>query len=171
MKRIRSVICVFMLVLSLCGCGSTVRSMDDMLQVITTQEHVTGDLQATGMVERENYTFVAAVSGQTEQESRFYAAEFSNLGDGTYSFAKMVPLTACGWQNAFCRWKDGYVFICNNNDAACLQVKIYPADGESSTHTLDVEKTPWVYFYQLPDLNQGYRGEFVFLDSEGNEIA
>lgn len=171
MKRIMSVLCVLIFVISLLGCKSTISSSDDMLKTIAEQEHVTKTLQLIGSIEEGNSVLVAAMSGQLAQEQCYYTAEFYNNQDGTYTFIRMVPLTTCGWQNAFCKWGKGYIFLCNNDNASCLRVTIVPSDSEGSMQYINIDKTPWMYFYKLPDIDQGYQGEFVFLDGEGDEIA
>lgn len=170
MKQFLSILCALFMITSLCGCTRTVKSVGDMLQIMEAKEHATG-LQTLGIIEQNQYSFLAAVSGEAPQERRYYATAFRKHLDGTYSFAKAVPLTPCGWQAYFCKWQNGYVFICNNDDAACLQAIIDPIDSETIKLSIEIDKTPWIYYYQLQDVSGSYQGRFVFLDSAGNKIT
>lgn len=113
---------------------------------------------------------VIAISGETEQEFAYYAAEFEYKNDNKYIFKKMLNLANCGWQNFMCSWGNGYVFVCNNTEAEQLKIELITEEGMRRQESIKVGRIPWIYYIDRPDTTRGFTATFTFINKEGAVI-
>ena len=165
MKQFGFLLCILMACVALSGCAKTVGSTGEMLQIMAQEEQIAGQLQLIGIIEKDGYSFVTAIYSPSERFGSVYAAEFENREDGSWSFGRMLPLYSSG-NNCYYTWRNGLVFVCNDENAAYLWLKVNAADAQTVEMTVDVEQTPWLYYYETPA--GSYQADYYYYDSEGN---
>ena len=101
------------------------------------------------------------ISGNEYQAHYYLPMEVEVKGDDKYSFVRTYkPMNGETDNIAILNWNGGYSFVVNNSD--CASVKI---TGENGIYEEKVKEVPYVFYYpSIPS-------QYVFLDSDGNELS
>ena len=121
----------------------------------------TTDIQYAGMSVADNKALAWFISGNEYQAHYYLPMEVEVKGDDKYSFVRTYkPMNGETDNIAILNWNGGYSFIVNNSD--CASVKI---TGENGIYEEKVKEVPYVFYYpSIPS-------QYVFLDSDGNELS
>lgn len=164
MKKILSTTVLIILILSMAGCKKTASNNEDFIQIareeIPVADAETIDIQIIASVDKDNRSFVCYMTGNETQSRSYYALEFKNKGNARYEFVKLYKSMERGSDIYIQSWRDGYVFIVNND--ACMNIQLSYPEGE--TQLIEVGKLPFLHYAEPTPL------EYKFLDSEGNII-
>ena len=169
-KVIISILFVVFLFTACSNKSMIVSNNQEMLQIIKTEENISTDIKECCELSVDNELLMVGITGEFPQTHNYYAAHFPSAENGGYEFKGSIALIEHGWQLMGCKWQNGYVFICNNDDVVKLKIEAQKAGDEKQTTVLDVESIPWIYYMDLSELQPNYDMTFTYLDSNGNEV-
>ncbi len=168
MKRILSAILISLLCLSLVGCSKTYHGTDELIEKarkeIPISEAETTDIVYAGITGKENKAIAWFISGNEYQAHYYLPMEVELKGNGAnYSFVRTYkPMDDNVKDVAILNWNRGYSFLINNPEVA--KVKIALDNGETIEEIIGKDTIPYVFYVDtIPT-------EYVFFDTEGNEI-
>ncbi|MEL7609553.1 MAG: hypothetical protein AAGU74_08615 [Bacillota bacterium] len=117
------------------------------------------DIQVLDTIEKEDAVLLCIMTGNPYQSHSYFPAEFKQKDD-RYEFVAVYSLYQRGADVYSYSWRDGYLFVVNNEN--CRSIAVISRDGDAET--LEVAKIPFVtYREEAP-------AEYYFLDSEGKEL-
>lgn len=151
-------------ILLLAGCKKTAANGDDMIEIareeIPIADAETIDLQNIGSVDKDDSSLVCFMTGNEYQGHSYFPIEFKINKSEKYEFFKVYSMIKRGMDIYVEQWKDGYVFIVNND--TCKNIQIVSTDGEKKL--VEVGKTPFLFYFEaIP-------AEYNFLDEKGNVL-
>ncbi|MDF2513952.1 MAG: hypothetical protein K0S04_3818 [Herbinix sp.] len=166
-KMILLISCVLLLSLTLLIIDNYRRTAsvgEDMIKiarkVIPIADAETIDIQIIASVDKERRSLVYFITGNEYQSHSYFPLEFKVIRGDKYKFLKMYKPMNRGMDISVTNWKDGYVFVVNND--RCKNIQITSADGQ--VEMVEVGRLPFFhYFEEIP-------AEYIFLDSEGNSL-
>ena len=150
---------------SLTGCTKIYNGTDELTEKARKEMPVsdfeTTDIQYAGMSVADNKALAWFISGNEYQAHYYLPMEVEVKGDDKYSFVRTYkPINGETDNIAILNWNGGYSFVVNNSD--CASVKI---TGENGIYEEKVKEVPYVFYYpSIPS-------QYVFLDSDGNELS
>lgn len=163
MKKILSAtIIISILILSMAGCKRTASNNDDFIKIareeIPVADADTIDIQIIGSVDKDNRSLVCYMTGNETQDHSYFALEFKNKGKARYEFIKLYKMMKRGTDINVLSWRDGYVFIVNNDTCKYIQL----ANPEGEPQLIEIGILPFLHYSEpIPT-------EYNFLDSDEN---
>lgn len=158
-----------MIVLSLSACGKTLRSTDELIEAARKEIPIsyaeTTEIQFAGMSAEEEKAIAWFISGNAYQMHYYLPMELKvKEKPDEYVFTRTFkPIDDRAEDIAYIYWNNGIAFLINNPN--CKSVRFTSTDGVYE-ETIQQDTYPYVFFY--PSFHSVL--EFVFLDSEGNEL-
>lgn len=158
---------IFMIILSfllLGGCKKTATDGGDMIKIAREEISVADaekiDIQIIGSVDKDESSLVCFMTGNEYQSHSYFPIEFEIISREKYEFVKVYKMLKRGMDIYVEEWKDGYVFIVNND--ACKNIQITTIDGERQL--VEVGNTPFLFYFEaIP-------AEYNFLDIDCNVL-
>ncbi len=156
---------IIMPILLLGGCKKTASDSEDMMKIAREEIPIADaeiiDMQIIGTIDKDEIRLVCFMTGNEYQAQTFFPIEFKRISHEKYEFVKVHEMLGRGMDiHVEPSWKDGYVFIVNND--RCKSIQITSSDGE--LQLVEVGKLPFLfYFEEIPK-------EYDFLDADGNPL-
>lgn len=151
-------------ILSLVGCKKTATDNEGMLKIAREEIPIasadTIDIQIIGSIDKDESRLVCFMTGNEYQGHSYFPIEFKITRNKKYEFFKVYKMGDRGMDIYVELWKDGYVFIVNNE--ACKNIQLTLSNGNKEL--VEVDEYPFLlYTDEIPS-------EYNFLDIDGNEI-
>ncbi len=168
MKRNLSFVFITLLCFILAGCAKTYHGTDELMekarQELPVSDADTIEMQYAGMCGEDDRAIAWFISGNEYQAHYYLPMEVEITGNGAnYTFVHTYkPLTDRCSDVAVVNWNQGYAFLINNPKVAA--VKITMQNGETVEETIKETMIPYAFYVQ------DHLSEYIFLDSEGNEV-
>ncbi|MGD9566812.1 MAG: hypothetical protein AB7V48_00570 [Sedimentibacter sp.] len=166
MKKMMSILFIFILTFSLAGCQKTIKGTDELIEKareeIPVSDADTIKMKYAGVVGKDDTALIWFVSGSEYQANYYLPMECNVVGKDEYTFVCTYKPMERGEDIAVLEWKDGYCFLINNPN--CSTVKITDNTG---THEIDIVKDSYPYLFY----NELIPSEYIFLDADGNELS
>ena len=164
MRRITSIILIFLLCFSLVGCSKTYHGTDELIEKarkeIPISEAEMTDIAYVGMIDKEDKAIAWFISGNEYQAHYYLPLEVEVVGKDTYKFVRTYKPMGQANDIAILSWERGYCFLINN--PKCVEVEIYNNDG--SLHRVPIEKDEYPYLFYWEEIPS----EYSFIDKDGN---
>ncbi len=166
MKKIISIVAVYLLCLGFAACAKTYHGTDELIekarQEITVSDSDTVDIKYAGMTKVDNKAIAWFISGNEYQAHYYLPMEIEVNGDD-YKFVRTYkPMTDACSDVAVVNWNRGYAFLINNPNVAT--VKITLENGEVTEESIQRGDIPCEFYTSyIP-------AEYTFLDAQGNEV-
>lgn len=150
---------------SLAGCTKAYKGTDGLIEKareeIPISDADTADIQYGGMCAMDDTALIWFISGNEYQAHYYLPMEVEIKGDADYTYVRTYKPLSPLMDTAVLNWNRGCAFIVNNPN--CVSVKI---TDEAGTHDEIIEKDayPYVFYWASIPL------EYIFIDSEGNEL-
>lgn len=161
-------ILAFISVLGLVGCSKTYDSTDAFIEKVRKEipiaEADTIEIQYAGMTAKDDVVLLWYISGNEYQKHTYFPIECEIKGEAEYKFVRsfnIVMEDRCD-EVGILQWKRGYSFCINNPD--CKTVRITD-DAGTHDEVIEIDSYPYVF------CTQGLPLEYVFLDTDGNELS
>ena len=165
MKRIRTYLLLFCLLLTLCGCGNTLRGTDALMEkareIILLADADTIDMRYAGMCAVGDEALIWFISGNEYQAHSYWPMVCTIVDENEYRFNHLPKPMDRGTDIAVLQWQGGYAFLVNNPD--CAVIELTDSTG-TRRETIEKDAYPYVYYHSL------IPSEYRFLDKDGNEI-
>lgn len=169
MKRIMGSFLCLMMVLSLSACAKTLKGADGLIEKARKEIPISDadniDIQYAGMCGEGDKAIAWFISGNEYQMHYYLPMEIETNGKSAeYTFVRTYkPIDDRAEDIAYIHWNDGWAFLINNPD--CKSVK-FTGLNEEHEEVIQNDAYPYVFYYP-----SGYSNtEYVFLDSDGNEL-
>lgn len=168
MKKIASIVLIFILCVSMAGCSKTYHGTDELLkkarEEIPISESDTVDIQYAGMCKKESTAIAWFISGDEYQKHYYLPMEIEIKNNGEdYTFVHTYkPVTDKCPDVATVNWQGGYAFLINNPKVSAVKMTL--ENGEQIRETVQKDAVP--YSFYVPSALT----EYTFLDADGNEI-
>ena len=166
MKRTIRVLLLSLLCCFLAGCTTTYHGTADLIEKAREELPIadadTIELSYAGQCAREDMALAWFISGNSYQAHYYLPISFHIVGDNAYTFHHTYKPINRAMDIAVLHWNGGCSFLINNPE--CTAVRI---TDDTGTYEITIEKGAYPYvFYRdlLPS-------EYIFLDSDGNEIS
>lgn len=164
MKKVVSILLIFILMLSFSGCRSTLKDKDDLIEkareVIPISDAESIDIQYVGQCTKEDLALIWFVSGN-EYQAHYYLPVECTISENGYIFERTYKPMEKGMDIVALQWQEGYVFLVNN--PLCTTIRITDSDG---TRNISIEKDSYPYIV----FNEHIPSKYLFLDADGREI-
>lgn len=153
------------------SCGKDLLYDEDaLLHAIKEEENLSADPRKCDAIIASDKMLLIAVSGDAVQSYKYYVAEFSAEKGDAYRFIQSVLLSKIAQQVYLCKWQDGYVVICGNEQVSTFEATIQFNEGKREHVSAQVNSFPWVYYLEVNNEHAGYEIEYHFKDKEGENI-
>ena len=168
MKKIINIVLISLICLSLSGCARTYHGTDELMakarKEIPISDADTVDMQYAGMCRKDDKAIAWFISGNEYQAHYYLPMEIEIKENGAdYSFVRVYkPMDDRAEDVAILNWNRGYAFLINNPQVAKVQITL--DNGEMIEETIKEGTIPHTFYVSA------ILSEYVFLDSEGNEI-
>ena len=168
MRKITSIILIFLLCFSLVGCSKTYHGTDELMEKAREEIPIsnadTVDIQYAGMCGEDNKAIAWFISGDEYQAHYYLPMEIEIKGNGAnYTFIHTYkPMTDRAKDIAIVNWNRGYAFLINNPEVATVSITL--ENGEVIEEVIQKDTIPYVFYVSsIPS-------EYVFLDINGVEV-
>ena len=164
MKKFISIVLITLFCLSFAGCAKTYKGTDELLQKARKELPVSNadtiDLKYAGMSDIEDKAIVWYIAGN-EYQAHYYLPMEVNVKNNRYSFVHTYkPMTDRCADVAVVNWHQGYAFLINNPKVTTVQLTLQ--NGEVTKEV--VQEIPHAFYIR------SVPAEYIFLDSDGNEV-
>lgn len=158
------------IVFSLVGCQKTLKGTDELIEKAREELPVsdadTIDVQFAGMCAEDDKALMWFISGNEYQNHYYLPMECNIVGENEYTFGRTFNVVMDrGDDIRVLEWQGGYCFLVNNPN--CRTIKItgnVGGIGNATEVVIEKDAYPYLYYYGLLPT------EYIFLDSEGNEL-
>jgi len=165
MKKIFLFTVFVMLILSLTGCSNVLHGTDELIEKareeIPVAEAETIHIEYAGMCANKDNALIWFISGNEYQAHYYLPMECKIVGKDAYTFVHDHKPVKRGTDIVALLWGNGYSFLVNNPKCKTIRITDY-----RGTHDIPIEKDsyPFIYYHSL------LPSEYLFLDSEGNQV-
>ena len=166
MKRCLFLCLVLAILLCLCSCSKTLHGTAALVEKAREELPIADaesiELRYAGQCVKDETALVWFISGNEYQSHYYLPMECEIIGEDAYKFARTYKPIDRGGDIAVLQWQGGYAFCINNPECALVRI----TDG-TGTREERVEKNacPYIFYNSL------IPAEYLFLDSQGNEIS
>ena len=167
MRKVVYLLFTFFMLSILSGCGNTVIGHDGLIgkarEEISVSDAETIGIMIAGSVDIDRKSLVWFVTGNEYQSHSYIPMEFEidkNQND-KFKFIKVYKAMDRAEDIAVIEWEKGYSFLVNNDK--CKTISIINNTGKKEEIEVD-GALPWLYYCETIPV------EYVFLDSDGNEL-
>lgn len=166
MKRILSIVIACLFCFSLAACTKTYKGIDELMEKareeIPISDSDTIDMQYAGMCEADGKAIVWFLSGNEYQSHYYLSMEVEIKNNGAeYAFVRtykpMMDRTG-----DIASWNQGYAFLINDPEVKTVQATLQ--NGEVVEEAVQEGTVPYTFYVPF------IPSEYVFLDTEGNEV-
>ena len=168
MRRITSIILIFLLCFGFVGCSKTYHGIDELIEKAREEFPIsnadTVDIQYAGMCGEDNKALAWFISGNEYQAHHYLPMEIEIKGNGAnYTFIHTYkPITDRVKDIAIVNWNRGYAFLINNPEVATVSITL--ENGEVIEEVIQKDTIPYVFYVSsIPS-------EYVFLNINGVEV-
>lgn len=164
MRKLRCLLFLLCLTVSLVGCGERpVETEEDLLAIITSELDLNITVQKIGIIDLDDVVLVSYMTGNENQEPAYGYAEFEKQKNN-YKFMRIYPMMDRGMDLRSAIYNDSYLFVVNNE--TCKSLRISRVNGKANS--IIVDKIPFIYYLENA-LNSNF--EYQFLDKDDKEIS